>query len=144
MPRIPLVGRAQGSRKDIGSELDAIPRLRADARGRDGGVRQRLAAAVAAMRMRELRPSAGNETREDRAPAWRGTSASDCWAQVRRRGPRCLVASPQMIEAPHAASRHCEIEEHEAVDNSQLTHVQEWKEAPRRVRYEVCDGHVAC
>src|SRR5262249_16179938 len=49
-----------------------------------------------------------------------------------------------MIEAPYAASRHCEIEEHEAVDDSQLTRVQERKEAPRRVRYEVCDGHVAC
>src|SRR5215470_7828641 len=49
-----------------------------------------------------------------------------------------------MIEAPHAASCHCEIEEHEAVDDSQLTRVQEWKEAPRRVRYEVCEGHVAC
>src|SRR5215471_17667063 len=49
-----------------------------------------------------------------------------------------------MIEAPHAASRHCEIEEHEAVDDSQLTRVQERKEAPRRVRYEVCEGHVAC
>src|SRR5215472_15656311 len=49
-----------------------------------------------------------------------------------------------MIEAPHAASRHCEIEEHEAVDDSQLARVQEWKEAPRRVRYEVCEGHVAC
>src|SRR5215813_7917783 len=60
------------------------------------------------------------------------------------RGPRCLVACPQMIEAPHAASRHCEIEEHEAVDDSQLTRVQKRKEAPRRVRYEVCEGHVAC
>jgi hypothetical protein len=59
------------------------------------------------------------------------------------RGPRCPVACPQMIEAPHAASRYCEIEEHEAVDDSQLTRVQERKEAPRRVRYEVCDGHVA-
>src|SRR5215472_6777742 len=49
-----------------------------------------------------------------------------------------------MIEAPHAAARHCEIEEHEAVDDSQLTRVQERKEASRRVRYEVCDGHVAC
>src|SRR6266566_4370216 len=49
-----------------------------------------------------------------------------------------------MIEAPHAASRHGEIEEHEAVDDSQLTRVQERKEAPRGVRYEVCDGHVAC
>src|SRR5262249_18542801 len=48
MPRIPLVGRAQGSRKDIGSELDAIPRLRADARGRDGGIREELAAGVTA------------------------------------------------------------------------------------------------
>src|SRR6516164_6159925 len=60
------------------------------------------------------------------------------------RGLRRFVASPQMIEAPHAASRHCEIEEHEAVDDSQLTRVQERKEAPRRVRYEVCEGHVAC
>jgi hypothetical protein len=33
-----LVGR-KVPRKDIVSELDAIPRLRADARGRDGGVR---------------------------------------------------------------------------------------------------------
>ena len=49
-----------------------------------------------------------------------------------------------MIEAPHAASSYCEIEEDEAVDDSQLTRVQERKEAPRRVRYEVCDGHVAC
>src|SRR5262249_42799413 len=48
-----------------------------------------------------------------------------------------------MIEASHAASRHGEIEEHEAVDDSQLTRVQERKEAPRRVR-EVFDGHVAC
>src|SRR5215472_5132850 len=64
MPRSrSLVGR-KVPRKDIVSELDAIPRLRADARGRDGGVRPRLAAAVAAMRMRELRPLAGNETRE--------------------------------------------------------------------------------
>src|SRR5262249_57325577 len=55
-----------------------------------------------------------------------------------------LVACAKMIEAPHTASRHCEIEEHEAVDDSQLTPVQERKEAPRRVRYEVCDGHVAC
>src|SRR6185295_20306873 len=60
------------------------------------------------------------------------------------RGLRCLVACPKMIEAPHAAPRHCEIEEHEAVDDSQLTCVQERKEAPRRVRHEVCDGHVAC
>src|SRR6516225_3359429 len=60
------------------------------------------------------------------------------------RGLRCPVACPQMIEAPHAASRHCEIEEHEAVDDSQLARVQERKEAPRRVRYEVCEGHVAC
>src|SRR5947207_15938891 len=49
-----------------------------------------------------------------------------------------------MIEAPHAASRHCEIEEHEAVDDSQLARVQERKEASRRLRYEVRDGHVAC
>src|SRR5262245_3922987 len=49
-----------------------------------------------------------------------------------------------MIEAPHAAARHGEIQEHEAVDDSQLTRVQECKKAPRRVRYEVCDGHVAC
>src|SRR5436190_23663547 len=49
-----------------------------------------------------------------------------------------------MIEAPNAASSYCEIEEYEAVDDSQLTRVQERKEAPRRVRYEVCDGHVAC
>src|SRR5215813_12233782 len=71
------------------SHVDA--RLRADARGRDGGVRQGLAAAVAAMRMRELRPLAGNETREDRAPAWRGTSASNCWAQVRHAGRDALL-----------------------------------------------------
>src|SRR5262249_28688236 len=60
------------------------------------------------------------------------------------RDTRRLVACPQMIEAPHAASRHSEIEEHEAVDDSQLTRVQERKEAPRRVRYEISDGHVAC
>src|SRR5262249_1998 len=60
------------------------------------------------------------------------------------RGLRRLVDCPQMIEAPHAASCHCKIEEHEAVDDSQLTRIQEGKEAPRRVRYEVCDRHVAC
>src|SRR6476620_2710763 len=74
--------------------------------------------------------------------------ADDPWARrlasSTPRDTRCLVACPQMIEAPHAASRHCEIEEYEAVDDSQLTRVQERKEAPRRVRYEVCDGHVAC
>src|SRR5262249_29481908 len=38
--------------------------------------------------------------------------------------PRCLVACPQMIEAPHTASRYCETEEHDAVDDSQLARVQ--------------------
>jgi hypothetical protein len=48
-----------------------------------------------------------------------------------------------MINAPLAASGHGEVQEHEAVDDSQFTRVQERKKTPWRVRYEVCDGHVA-
>jgi hypothetical protein len=39
-----------------------------------------------------------------------------------------------MIDAPHAASSNRKIQEHEAVDDSQLTGVYEGKEAPQMCR----------
>src|SRR5262249_45568160 len=70
--------------------------------------------------------------------AWHGRPASAGLTPATglKDAARHFVACPQMIEAPHAASCYCEIKEHEAVDDSQLTRVQERKEAPRRVRYE--------
>src|SRR5262249_2888953 len=70
--------------------------------------------------------------------------SAPCPARGPPRAPRCFVTGPKRSEPPPPPPRHCEIEEHEAVDDSQLTRVQERKEAPRRVRYKVCDGHVAC
>jgi len=48
-----------------------------------------------------------------------------------------------MIDAPHAGSSNREIQEHEAVDDSQLTCVFERKKAPRCVGHEICHRHVA-
>src|SRR5262249_5435062 len=84
------------------SHVDA--RLRADARGCDGGFRQELAAAVAAMRMRELRPLAGNETqRAGQARDQRqrlldpsGTAITDNAAD---RGTEVVAADGELVRA---------------------------------------------
>jgi hypothetical protein len=59
------------------------------------------------------------------------------------RSPRGLSSYPELINAPLAASGHREIQEHEAVDDCQLTPVQKRKEAPRPMSYEGGDRHVA-
>ena len=56
----------------------------------------------------------------------------------------CSIENLDPMGVHTGDSIHCEIEEYEAVDDSQLTSIHEGKEAPRRVRYKVCDGHVAC
>src|SRR5262249_24915717 len=91
--------------------------LRGDTRGRDGGVRQG----------RQLGPNVkcasrgpGPETKQGRQGA---APSARLMASGPPRGPRSLVPTPKMIEPPPAPPRHCQIEEHEAVDDSQLTPV---------------------
>ena len=69
-----------------------------------------------------------------------GTSAPEKTGLLLGEGAR---ARDLLVYAPFATTGKRQIEEYEAEQDRQLTIIDGWVEAPRRMRHEVSNGHIA-
>ena len=80
-------------------------------------------------------------------PHWvtRGSAAIDSELEPGRADlPHLILGAfcDEFVQGPGTAPRNREIKKNEAVYGGELALVQHWKETPRCMRHEICNGHL--